>query len=139
MGYSRYRVSYLRGLGEAVYEMSMDTGRLWIRDLARNDRVISANGVEVRFPFLDTRLVELVFRKADPTLLSRFADEGKDKENSIMKMVLRQIASKKAGFGECSGFPKKAMQFGSGIAKISNKAKFGSNRQSKGNAQFKLD
>ena len=39
---------------------------------------------------------------------------------------------------EISQFGKKAMQFGTGIAKKSNKSKFGSNRQAKGDSEYIL-
>ena len=37
-----------------------DLNRLWIRNLGRDDRAISDNGVEARFPFLDQKLIEAV-------------------------------------------------------------------------------
>lgn len=37
-------------------EMSMDLDRLWHRNMGRDDRVISHNGKEARFPFLDLDL-----------------------------------------------------------------------------------
>ena len=41
-GYSRYRVSYLRGgVEEQEREMIFDLDRLWIRNLGRDDRAVS--------------------------------------------------------------------------------------------------
>ena len=34
-------------------EMSLDLDRIWHRNMGRDDRVISVNGKEARFPFLD--------------------------------------------------------------------------------------
>ena len=38
----------------------LDLNRLWIRNLSRDDRVISENGKEVRYPFLDSDLIKQV-------------------------------------------------------------------------------
>lgn len=38
-------------------EMGMDLDRLWHRNMGRDDRAISSNGKEARFPFLDTQLM----------------------------------------------------------------------------------
>lgn len=44
-GYSRYRVAYNRdGWQEIENEMLFDMERLWIRNLGRDDRAITANG-----------------------------------------------------------------------------------------------
>ena len=34
-------------------ELAFDAGRLWLRNLGRDDRLISAHGREARFPYLD--------------------------------------------------------------------------------------
>jgi hypothetical protein len=34
-------------------ELALDTGRLWLRNLGCDDRLISAHGREARFPYLD--------------------------------------------------------------------------------------
>ena len=52
-------------------------------------------------------------------------------------MLLRSIA-KLEGLDEASDFPKKAMQFGTGIAKLSNISKFGSNRAARGQAKYEI-
>jgi len=39
-------------------EMSLDLDRLWHRNMGRDDRAISANGKESRFPFLDPNLLK---------------------------------------------------------------------------------
>jgi asparagine synthetase B (glutamine-hydrolysing) len=39
-------------------EMSMDLDRLWHRNMGRDDRAISNNGKETRFPFLDVNLIQ---------------------------------------------------------------------------------
>lgn len=36
--------------------MSLDLDRIWHRNMQRDDRVISHNGKEARFPFLDIEM-----------------------------------------------------------------------------------
>ena len=56
-GYSRYKTALLKGgLDGLRTEMSLDLDRLWHRNMARDDRAISHNGKEARFPFLDIDL-----------------------------------------------------------------------------------
>ena len=56
-GYSRYKTALLKGGFEGLRtEMSLDLDRLWHRNMARDDRAISHNGKEARFPFLDLDL-----------------------------------------------------------------------------------
>ena len=43
-----------------LYFYNSDLNRLWIRNLSRDDRVISENGKEVRYPFLDADLIKQV-------------------------------------------------------------------------------
>jgi len=45
--------------------------RLWIRNLGRDDRSITANSKEVRFPFLNRELIEYV-ATIKPELLTDF-------------------------------------------------------------------
>jgi asparagine synthetase B (glutamine-hydrolysing) len=57
-GYSRYKTAFERGgFPEVEAEMGMDLDRLWHRNMGRDDRAISDNGRETRFPFLDTSLL----------------------------------------------------------------------------------
>ena len=56
-GYGRYIIHLKNNkLQEIEQEMSLDIDRLWIRNLARDDRVIAQNSKEVRYPFLDLQL-----------------------------------------------------------------------------------
>lgn len=41
-------------------EMALDMGRLWRRNLGRDDRLISDHGREARHPFLDEDVVQLL-------------------------------------------------------------------------------
>lgn len=57
-GYSRHGAAFTRGgYPELIEELKLDVGRLGKRNLGRDDRVMAHWGREVRFPFLDERLV----------------------------------------------------------------------------------
>jgi asparagine synthetase B (glutamine-hydrolysing) len=54
-GYSRYKTASIKGGVQGLEdEMTLDLERIWHRNMGRDDRVISSNGKEARFPFLDT-------------------------------------------------------------------------------------
>ncbi len=57
-GYGRHRTTFQRlGIGALEAELNMDMQRLWKRNLGRDDRCISDNGVESWYPFLDEEVV----------------------------------------------------------------------------------
>jgi asparagine synthetase B (glutamine-hydrolysing) len=57
-GYSRHPSAFQqRGYPGLIDELLLDVGRLGKRNLGRDDRVMAHWGKEVRFPFLDERLV----------------------------------------------------------------------------------
>ncbi|KAM8901071.1 asparagine synthetase domain-containing protein 1 [Lycaon pictus] len=112
-GYSRHRVRFqthgMEGLNE---EIEMELGRISSRNLGRDDRVIGDHGKEARFPFLDENVVSFlnslpVWKKADLTLPRGIGE----------KLILR-LAAVELGLTTCALLPKRAMQFGSRIAKM---------------------
>jgi asparagine synthetase B (glutamine-hydrolysing) len=115
-GYSRHLSAFhtesWKGL---ISEMQMDLDRLGHRNLGRDDRCLSDNGREARFPFLDEDFVQwlcgLPLRiKCDLTLPK---GQGDKRIFRLMGIAL--------GFSEPVAFrPKKAMQFGAKSAKISS-------------------
>ena len=123
-GYGRHRTAFRNG-GEAglVDELVADVNRLWLRNLGRDDRLISDVGREARFPFLDERVVQVlatvpVTALADLTQPAGIGD----------KLVLRDIA-RHLGLLETATRAKRAIQFGSGLSKATNVAVFGSGNQ----------
>lgn len=133
-GYSRYRVAYLRGEYSAVQEeMYLDQQRLWIRNLGRDDRIVSSEHKELRTPFLYFPLWN--YCNSIPIEFNARMTEINDKKVWSNKLVLRSIAEK-IGLTTCAQLTKRAIQFGTGIAKESNIQKYGSNR--KGNGTYKL-
>ena len=65
-GYSRYKTAAIKdGIDGLKAEMSLDLNRIWHRNMGRDDRAISLNGKEARFPFLNKRVQEYL-REAVP-------------------------------------------------------------------------
>ncbi|XP_078084676.1 asparagine synthetase domain-containing protein 1 isoform X2 [Mustelus asterias] len=114
-GYSRHRVCYkTSGFEGLVKELGMELGRISSRNLGRDDRVIGDHGKEARFPFLDEEVVSFlnelpVWEKADLTL-----------PRGIGEKLLLRMAAKELGLTASAVLPKRAMQFGSRIAKMEN-------------------
>ncbi|CAN8253673.1 unnamed protein product [Cochlearia groenlandica] len=122
-GYGRHRTKYRNGSWVALdQEMKLDMQRIWKRNLGRDDRCIADNGKEARFPFLDEDVIKTLldiplWEIADLNQPSGIGD----------KKILRQVA-KLLGLHEVAVMPKRAIQFGSRIARESNRKNFGSNR-----------
>lgn len=102
--------------------MIFDMERLWIRNLGRDDRAIGSMAKEVRYPFLYLPLWTYL-RSVPINLITQGTGE---------KSLLRSIAQD-FGLEESSTFKKRAIQFGTRLAKLSNVKCFGSNRKAKGN------
>ncbi|XP_024535743.1 asparagine synthetase domain-containing protein 1 [Selaginella moellendorffii] len=122
-GYLRYRTKFKLGGWEALAaEMRLDMQRLWKRNLGRDDRCIGDHGKEARFPFLDEDVIQ--------TFLDIPLEEVVDLRQDLGigdKKILRQVA-RSLGLSQSASLAKRAIQFGSGIAKKSNRRDFGSNR-----------
>ena len=93
-------------------QLQLELDRIPVRNLGRDDRVISSHGKETRHPFLSLSVVSFlaqlpVHMKLDPRL-----DTGLGE-----KMLLR-LAAYKVGLVEASRRKKRAMQFGSHSARM---------------------
>ncbi|XP_020781099.2 asparagine synthetase domain-containing protein 1 [Boleophthalmus pectinirostris] len=112
-GYSRHRVRFkTSGPQGLLEELSMELNRISTRNLGRDDRVIGDHGKEARFPYLDEDVVSFlnslpVWTKADLSL-----------PRGVGEKLLLRLAAKHLGLGQSSVLPKRAMQFGSRIAKM---------------------
>jgi len=83
-----------------------------MRNLGRDDRVISAHGKEARFPFLSLRVVNFLVALPAHIKFDLRLDAGLGD-----KMLLR-LAARKMGLIEGSMRKKRAMQFGSHAARM---------------------
>ncbi|NXE76561.1 ASND1 protein, partial [Cochlearius cochlearius] len=112
-GYSRHRVCFKKyGLEGLEKELEMELDRISSRNLGRDDRIIGDHGKEARFPFLDEDVVSFlnslpVSEKADLTLPRGIGE----------KLILR-LAATEFGLMASTILPKRAVQFGSRIAKL---------------------
>ncbi|KAL6538797.1 hypothetical protein OROMI_025123 [Orobanche minor] len=122
-GYGRHRTKFRNrswlGLHE---EMKLDMQRIWKRNLGRDDRCIADNAKEARFPFLD----EDVIRTLLDIPLWEIADLNQPSGIGDKK-ILREVA-RLLCLNEAATLPKRAIQFGSRVARESNMKNFGSNR-----------
>jgi asparagine synthetase B (glutamine-hydrolysing) len=129
-GYGRHRATFNRGGYDALRdELQMEKQRLWTRNLGRDDRCISYHGKEARFPFLDDDVVAYL-NSLDVTELCDMTKPQGVGDKIILRLVAQNI-----GVTACSGLVKRAIQFGSRIAKCSDVDRFGSSRKASGEAQ----
>ncbi|NXI96603.1 ASND1 protein, partial [Psophia crepitans] len=121
-GYSRHRVCFKKyGLEGLNKELEMELDRISSRNLGRDDRIIGDHGKEARFPFLDEDVVSFlnslpILEKADLTLPRGVGE----------KLILR-LAATELGLTASTILPKRAVQFGSRIAKLESNSEKGSN------------
>ncbi|XP_077474025.1 asparagine synthetase domain-containing protein 1 [Stigmatopora argus] len=114
-GYARHRVRFKTSGHEGlVQEIAMELGRISSRNLGRDDRTIADHGKEARFPYLDESVVSYLNslpmqEKADLTL-----------PRGVGEKLLLRLAARQLGLGASAVLPKRAMQFGSRIAKMEN-------------------
>ncbi|WP_456366426.1 asparagine synthase (glutamine-hydrolyzing) [Thermococcus sp.] len=91
--------------------MERDLLEIGERNLARDDKVIMANGIEGRFPFLTLPLVQVALRTPSDLKI----------HNGERKYVLRRAALRMGLPKELAERAKKAAQYGSGAQRILEK------------------
>lgn len=122
-GYARHRSRFNKdGWKGLIEEMEMEVRRISERNLGRDDRCVSDHGREARYPFLDENVVSFlnglpVWVKCDPRLVRGVGE----------KIILRQ-AARFIGLTRSSELPKRAIQFGSRIAKLESSTEKGSEK-----------
>jgi asparagine synthetase B (glutamine-hydrolysing) len=126
-GYGRHRKAWERGKSEELrQELDLDMGRLWDRNLGRDDRVLSDSSKEARFPFLDPGVVQFLQNQPFENVVDYSLPAGEGD-----KRILRLVAAR-LGLPAASTAVKRAIQFGSRIAHVSDKQRFGSRRKATG-------
>ncbi|KAM3427555.1 hypothetical protein MY4824_009376 [Beauveria thailandica] len=117
-GYSRHGIAFERkGYEGLIEELRLDVGRLGKRNLGRDDRAMSHWGREVRFPFLDERLVKWaielpVWQKCDFGN-DAYGEKGVEAAKRILRLLARDL-----GLQAVSMEKKRAIQFGARTAKM---------------------
>ena len=112
-GYSRHRTVFLSFGQEALSEcLRNDFLRIWRRNLSRDDRIFSDHGREVRFPYLDEEVVQVILRSP----LDKIADLSLEKGVGDKK-CLRELALH-LGLPGTGTKVKRAIQFGSRIRRF---------------------
>ncbi|CAD5123732.1 DgyrCDS12049 [Dimorphilus gyrociliatus] len=113
-GYSRHRMNN-GNWDNLAKEVDMDIRRISARNLGRDDRIITDHGKEARFPFLDEGVVSFL------NSLPIWKKTNLYQEKGIGDKLLLRLAAIQLGLQECSLFVKRAIQFGSRIAKLESR------------------
>lgn len=90
----------------------MDVARISTRNLGRDDRVVSDQGKEARYPYLDLGVLAFLNSLPVQTKAAMHYPRGVGE-----KFLLRLLASR-SGFAAPASFPKRAVQFGARTAKM---------------------
>lgn len=120
-GYSRHRIHFKQKSWEGLNtEIEMEINRISARNLGRDDRIITDHGKESRFPFLDEEVVAFlaalpIHHKADLRL-----------PRGVGEKLLLRLAARRLGLSSTAALPKRAIQFGSRIAKMEQSKEKGS-------------
>ena len=119
-GYSRHRTQHNRhGNTGLAAELTREITHISERNLGRDNRIVSDHGVAPRFPFLDENLVN--FLSKVPINLKSDYQYGRGRGE---KLLLRLVAHN-MGLVSTALEPKRAVQFGSRIAKMENRKEKG--------------
>ena len=110
--YKRYLESFVNDT--LNYDIRMDISNMYHVNLERDDACSMLNSVELRLPFLDKNLVELVLNIPDNKKIVSMHDD-------MRKSILRKLAFEEGLDYEIAYRPKKAAQYGTGIDKILRK------------------
>lgn len=121
-GYARHRTKYERdGLNGLCVELKMEMRRISERNLGRDDRILSDHGKESRLPYLDEDLISFLNELNIQSKCNMKLEKGFGE-----KYLLRYLAINKYGLTHSARLPKRAIQFGSRVAKIENMKEKGS-------------
>jgi asparagine synthase (glutamine-hydrolysing) len=112
-GYDRHLQCFLSG-GDLRKMLSDELRALYSKDLKNAEFIASVNHCELRYPFLDMRVIELATSIKPELNLSK---QGEKKR--VLKAVSREIGLPENMVER----PKRAMQYGSGVHKILLKAR----------------
>lgn len=117
---TRFRAAGWRGLAE---ELALDVRRLWIRNLGRDDRLVADRGREARHPFLDESVVLEALKWPLPAVADLREPPGAG-DKAVLRRTLCAL-----GLPRAAARPKRAIQFGTRLAKAANAAQFGGTKR----------
>lgn len=114
-GYTRHRVRFNEGGWNGLNEeIQMEVKRISSRNLGRDDRVISDHSREARIPFLDENVVRFLSSLPIHVKTDLSLPRGVG-EKFLLRLAALQLGLKKGAL-----LQKRAIQFGSRIAKAEN-------------------
>ncbi|KAJ2848686.1 hypothetical protein IWW36_003148 [Coemansia brasiliensis] len=112
-GYSRHRSAWDSGGWERLgSEIDLDVQRIATRNLGRDDRVVSDNGKEARFPFLAANVVKFLSQTPLYYKMDMRYPRG------IGEKLLLRLLAYQLGLVQASTLAKRAIQFGARTAKM---------------------
>ena len=119
-GYSRHRrILHLNGYDALNEEICREVDQLHRRNLGRDDRIISHHGKEVRYPFLDEDVISFLNSLPIQTKCDLTLERGVG-EKKLLRELAMELGLKATALRE-----KKAIQFGSRIAKLEDRKEKG--------------
>jgi asparagine synthetase B (glutamine-hydrolysing) len=120
-GYARHRTVYEKGGWPALHEeLQMEIGRIGARNFGRDDRIALSNGVHLLAPFMSDDFVKWINGIPIPYRVDFREPRGLG-EKRLLRVALRRLGLP----SHLTDTPKKAMQFGSGYAKLENRGRKG--------------
>lgn len=112
--------------GELSTSLIYDIKAIYVRNLGRDDRVISSWGKELRYPYLDNQLINHVINEIEPNFKLKYEWQlrttkrdkvGKQVKVFVRKWILRELAEA-MGLDFVKDELKRAIQFGAKSAKL---------------------
>jgi asparagine synthetase B (glutamine-hydrolysing) len=112
-GYTRHSTAFRRaGYPSLLDELNLDFQRLGKRNLGRDDRVAAHWAKELRYPFLDEKVV--AWSMATPVHGKCPFGDSSDSGKKVLRLLAQKLGMPKA-----AGEAKRAVQFGARSAKMS--------------------
>ncbi|XP_064117520.1 asparagine synthetase domain-containing protein 1-like [Macrobrachium nipponense] len=120
-GYARHRVRFNDGGWAALLEeIDLEISRIPTRNLGRDNRILADHGRAPRFPYLDEDVVSFL------NTLPIWMKANLDMPRGLGEKLILRVAASRLGLTIAAGLPKRAIQFGSRIAKLENSKEKGS-------------
>ena len=120
-GYSKHKTAFLNGGREHLLaEVQRQIEAISERNLGRDNRVVSDHSLAGRFPYLDERVVNYLASIPLDAKMNLALNRG------VGDKIILRAAAQTLGLVRTAAEPKRAIQFGSKIAKLENSKEKGS-------------